>query len=72
MPDIVYLNGPLPPSNEAKISVTDYGFLFGFGLFETMRAYAGNIFRLTDHLERLKQSVNIWKYLFSRLSWNKP
>ena len=45
------------PLSEAKISVTDYGFLFGYGLFETLRAYGGNLFRLDDHLNRLNKSA---------------
>lgn len=58
MTDLVYLNGALIPLNEAKISILDYGFLFGYGLFETMRAYSGKIFRLNSHLERLKKSAD--------------
>jgi branched-chain amino acid aminotransferase group I len=57
MEKIVYLNGALLPLSEAKISVLDYGFLFGYGLFETMRAYNGKIFRLESHLERLQKSA---------------
>ncbi len=57
MEKIVYLNGALMPLSEAKISVLDYGFLFGYGLFETMRAYNGKIFRLESHLERLQKSA---------------
>lgn len=53
MPEMVYLNGTLMPRGQAKISVTDYGFLYGYGLFETMRAYGGRVFRLDSHLDRL-------------------
>jgi len=51
--EIFYLNGKLVPSEEAKISVLDYGFLFGYGLYETVRAYGGKPFRLDNHLARL-------------------
>jgi branched-chain amino acid aminotransferase group I len=37
----------------------DYGFLYGFGLFETMRAYSGQVFRLEHHLSRLAHSALI-------------
>jgi aminodeoxychorismate lyase len=35
------------------VSVRDYGFLYGYGLFETLRAYHGQPFRLDEHLARL-------------------
>jgi branched-chain amino acid aminotransferase len=57
MSDIVYLNGSLLPRSQASISAMDYGFLYGFGLFETMRAYAGHVFRLDRHLDRLARSA---------------
>jgi branched-chain amino acid aminotransferase len=59
MAEIVYLNGKLIPRRQAAISITDYGFLYGYGLFETMRAYNGEVFRLEDHLKRLSASAKI-------------
>ncbi len=59
MTEIVYLNGALIPDSEAKLSPFDYGFLHGYGLFETMRAYSGRIFRLEQHLERLFRSARL-------------
>jgi len=53
MEEVVYLNGSLVPRSEARISVYDHGFLYGYGLFETMRAYNGKIFLLERHLGRL-------------------
>jgi branched-chain amino acid aminotransferase len=55
--EIVYLNGRLIPRFEAKLSPFDHGFLYGYGLFETMRAYNGHIFRLDSHLTRLRCSA---------------
>lgn len=57
MEEIVYLNGCLLPLSEARLSPLDYGFLYGCGLFETMYAYAGRVFRLDRHLDRLRRSV---------------
>ncbi len=57
MEEIVYLNDSLVPRSEARISVLDYGFLYGYGLFETMRAYHGKIFLLERHLKRLLDSA---------------
>ncbi|HJM36991.1 MAG: aminotransferase class IV [Dehalococcoidales bacterium] len=57
MNEIIYLNGSLMPANQARISALDYGFLYGLGLFETMRAYDGEVFRLDRHLSRLALSA---------------
>jgi branched-chain amino acid aminotransferase group I len=59
MEEIVYLNGELVPRSKAQISAFDYGFLYGYGLFETMRAYSGRIFRLEQHLDRLRCSAKV-------------
>ncbi len=56
MSAIFYLNGKLLPQHEAKISLLDYGFLYGYGLYETVRAYGKKAFRLDNHLARLKFS----------------
>ncbi len=53
----VYLNGALVPRGEARITPFDRGFLYGYGLFETMRSYGGRVFRLDRHLARLMQSA---------------
>jgi branched-chain amino acid aminotransferase len=57
MAEIIYLNGRLIPRSKAKLSPLDHGFLYGYGLFETMRAYQGHIFRLDHHLDRLRRSA---------------
>ncbi len=54
---MVYLNGQLHPRAEARIDPTDRGLLLGDGLFETMRADRGRIFRLGAHLARLRSSA---------------
>lgn len=53
----VFLNGLFMPLPSARVSVVDRGFSYGDGLFETMRSYGGQIFRLDAHLERLYQSL---------------
>ena len=57
MAEVIYLNGSFVPASEARISVFDHGFLYGYGLFETMRAYNGRIFLLDRHLKRLHTSA---------------
>lgn len=54
---LVYVNGRCRPPERARVSALDRGFLFGDGIFETMRAYGGVIFLLERHLERLRQSA---------------
>ncbi|TRZ52704.1 MAG: branched-chain amino acid aminotransferase [Dehalococcoidia bacterium] len=67
MEELVYLNGSLLPRSQAHISVFDHGFLYGYGLFETMRAYHGKIFLLERHLNRLL-SASLVLGLGSRLN----
>ncbi|KAB2953860.1 branched-chain amino acid aminotransferase [Heliorestis acidaminivorans] len=50
---IVFHNGLYKPALEARVSIYDHGFLYGDGLFETMRAYNSRVFALTSHLQRL-------------------
>ena len=53
----VYLNDRVVPSAEAKISVFDHGFLYGDGIYETMRAYDGVVFMIDEHMRRLRRSA---------------
>lgn len=59
MSNLIYLNGGFIPQDRAKISVLDRGFLYGDGLFETMRAYEGKVFRIRQHWDRLFRSARI-------------
>ena len=54
---IVYINGLFWTIDNAKISVLDRWFNYGDGLFETMRSYSGNVYRLECHLNRLFKSA---------------
>jgi branched-chain amino acid aminotransferase len=53
----IYLDGKFVDESEAKVSVFDHGLLYGDGVFEGIRLYEGNIFRLEEHLERLEYSA---------------
>lgn len=55
----VYLNDKLVPSADARVSVFDHGFLYGDGIYETMRVYDGVIFLLGEHLKRLRRSASL-------------
>lgn len=54
---IVYLNGNFVKANEAKVSVYDHGFLYGDGVFETLRVYKKNVFKFEEHVQRLHNSL---------------
>lgn len=53
----VYINGCFVPAEAANVSVFDHGFLYGDGVFEGIRVYEGNIFRLQQHVQRLYDSA---------------
>ncbi len=53
----VYIGGKLYDKADAKISVYDHGLLYGDGVFEGIRSYAGNVFKLKEHVERLYDSA---------------
>jgi len=61
MGEVAYINGKLIPLSEAKISVYDRGFMYGDGLFETIRIYKKIPFLLEKHLKRLLSSARILK-----------
>ena len=54
---VAYVNGCYVALEEAKVSILDRGFTYGDGVFETLRAYDGKIFRIERHLERLHRSA---------------
>ena len=58
MNEKVFLNDKIIDIDKAYISATDSGFLYGAGLFETMRSCNGIVFALADHLDRLFFSAN--------------
>ncbi|HNQ23662.1 MAG TPA: aminotransferase class IV [Phycisphaerae bacterium] len=53
----VWFNGEFLPATQAHIDIDDGGWLHGAGLFETMRAEHGTVFRLEAHLARLMRSA---------------
>lgn len=48
-------------AREAKISVFDQGFLYGDGVYETLRTYGGSVFQMDEHMQRLGSSVKTLK-----------
>ncbi|NUJ57946.1 branched-chain amino acid aminotransferase, partial [Cobetia marina] len=52
----IFLNDEFVTKENAKISVYDHGFLYGDGVFEGIRVYSGNVFRMKEHIDRLYNS----------------
>jgi D-alanine transaminase len=78
MSAIVYLDGQWLPTDKAKVSVFDRGFLFGDGVYEVIMVYNRQPFRLEQHLTRLFRSLeqtgipnplglHEWRYIVERL-----
>ncbi|QCJ41399.1 branched-chain-amino-acid transaminase [Bacillus sp. S3] len=53
----IFLGGEFVKKEDAVVSVFDHGFLYGDGVFEGIRVYNGNIFRVDAHLKRLFESA---------------
>jgi branched-chain amino acid aminotransferase len=54
----IYLNNRFVKEEEAVISVFDHGFLYGDGVYETIRSYGNRIFMRDQHLARLRRSAD--------------
>jgi branched-chain amino acid aminotransferase len=53
----IWYNGELMPWRDAKLHVLSHGLHYGSCVFEGERVYAGNIFKMTEHHERLHSSA---------------
>ena len=54
---VIYLNGDFVPESKARVSVLDWGFSGGDGVYEVTRTYNGRLFRLDYHMMRLFRSL---------------
>lgn len=59
MAAVVYVNGQIVPGEQAVIPVFDHGFLYGEGVYETLRTYDRRPFLLERHLARLRASARM-------------
>ncbi len=75
---LVYLNGEFKPIEEASVSVLDRGFTFGDGVYEVIPIFNRKIFRFSEHIMRLENSLreiymsnplkeNEWRDVFHKL-----
>ena len=54
----VYVNGTITAAEHAVVPVYDHGFLYGEGVYETMRTYNSQPFLYDRHVSRLRASAN--------------
>jgi branched-chain amino acid aminotransferase len=64
----ISINGKLFDKADARISVYDHGLLYGDGVFEGIRIYAGKVFRLREHIDRLYESA---KHIYLEIPWSR-
>lgn len=64
----IFMHDGFVKKEEAVVSVYDHGFLYGDGVFEGIRMYGGNVFRLSEHLDRLYDSA---KSIMLKIPYNK-
>ena len=53
----VYVNGRIAPADQAVVPVYDHGFVYGEGVYETLRTYDRRPFLYDRHLRRLRRSA---------------
>lgn len=59
MPELAYVNGSFCDLDQATVSVEDRGFQFADAVYEVLVAYGQTVFRIKDHLERLRRSLTL-------------
>lgn len=55
----VYVNGQISDERDAVVSVFDHGFLYGEGVYETLRTYDRQLFLFDRHVRRLRRSASM-------------
>lgn len=65
----IYLNDRFVDEKEACVSVFDHGFLYGDGVYETIRSYGSRIFMRDQHLSRLRRSADAIGLRIPYLDW---
>lgn len=56
---LIWFNGEMIPWTDARVHVLTHALHYGSAVFEGMRAYDGEIFKLTEHNQRLRESAEI-------------
>jgi branched-chain amino acid aminotransferase len=66
----IYLNDRFVREEEALVSVFDHGFLYGDGVYETIRSYGNHIFMRDQHLARLQRSADAIGLMIPERNWS--
>ena len=53
----VFVNGTITPADDAVVPVFDHGFLYGEGVYETLRTYRGVPFLFAPHMARMRHRL---------------
>jgi branched-chain amino acid aminotransferase len=53
MANVYYVDGKFAPDSEAAFPISDLGLLRGYGCFDFMRTYNGQVIFIKDHVQRL-------------------
>ena len=56
---VLYLNGDFVPQEQASISVFDHAVLYGDGVYDTICAWNGYLFRLDEHIPQRMSEVGV-------------
>lgn len=64
MPNVIFLNDTIVEETAGRLSTMDRGFLYGDGIFETLRSYNKKPFQLEDHIRRLSRSARYFDIPF--------
>jgi len=56
---IVFINGRFVDEKNAVVSVNDHGFLYGDGVYETLRTFNGKVWQAGEHLKRMRRSAKM-------------
>ena len=59
MQGVVYVNGVISAADAAVVPVFDHGFLYGEGVYETLRTYRRKPFLFAEHMTRLRRSAGM-------------
>lgn len=59
MESLAFLNGRYLPLSQAAVPLTDSGFVQGTTIAEQLRTFGGRLFRLSEHLARLRHALNV-------------